>query len=71
MKSKTMQANNDKMNYVKYLNLSVSYQNQSEKIFVIEWEKIFETKITALGSLRSVLREFLDNKKINTNSSIQ
>lgn len=58
------------MNYVKYLDLSASYQNQSEKVFVIEWEKTFETKITALGSLRSVLRELLDNKKINANSSI-
>ena len=58
------------MNYVKYLDLSASYQNQSEKVFVIEWEKIFETKITALGSLHSVLRELLDNKKINANSLI-
>lgn len=71
MKSKTLKAKNEKMNYVKYSNLSASirYKKQSEKVFVTECE-ISESKITDIGSLCSILRKLLKDKKINKNNSI-
>lgn len=70
MKSKTLKAKNDKMNYVKYSNLClIRYKKQSEKVFVTECE-IAETKITDIRSLCSILRKLLKDKKINKNNSI-
>lgn len=55
------------------LNIYISLHKKLSKTlrrYLSTPEMIFETKITNVGSLHSILRELLEDKKINTSNSI-